>query len=107
METVLQPWAGLLIGLLAGFVYVGASKLVSHVLKVDDPLDAAAVHGFTGAWGLIAAALFAHEPNVALAYADMPAGNYGAPLLAARCRHVPCGWSGIPYLSAATSICAE
>eukprot|EP00892_Ulva_mutabilis_P012539 jgi/Ulvmu1/9658/UM054_0090.1 len=75
--SVVEPWAGLLIGLLAGFVYVGASKLVSHVLKVDDPLDAAAVHGFTGAWGLIAAALFAHEPNVALAYADMPAGNYG------------------------------
>lgn len=72
-----QPWAGLLIGLLSGFVYVAASRLVSHVLKVDDPLDAAAVHGFTGAWGLIAAALFAHEPNVALAYPDMPDGKYG------------------------------
>lgn len=72
----MQPWAGLLIGILAGFVYVGASKLVSHVLKVDDPLDAAAVHGFTGAWGLIAAALFAHEPNVLLSYGDL-GGNYG------------------------------
>lgn len=74
--SVVDPWAGLLIGLLSGFVYVGASKLVSHVLKVDDPLDAAAVHGFTGAWGLIAAALFAHEPNVLLSYGDL-GGNYG------------------------------
>ena len=73
----MQPWAGLLIGFLSGFVYVGASKLVSHVLKVDDPLDAAAVHGFTGAWGLIAAALFAHEPNVLSSYGEMN-GNYGA-----------------------------
>lgn len=65
----MQPWAALIIGFLAGIVYVFASKLVSHVLKVDDPLDAAAVHGFCGAWGLIAAALFASKDPLAAAYA--------------------------------------
>jgi Amt family ammonium transporter len=47
-------WA---IGLLGGFVYVGASELMRQI-KVDDPLDAFAVHGACGAWGVLAAALF-------------------------------------------------
>jgi len=47
-------WA---IGLLGGFVYVGASKGL-QLLKVDDPLDAFAVHGACGAWGVLPAAFF-------------------------------------------------
>lgn len=57
-----------------------SSKLVSNVLKVDDPLDAAAVHGFCGAWGLIAAALFAAKRHLAASY-SVEHDNYGAPLL--------------------------
>ena len=55
MFTVMQPWAAIIIGILSGWVYVGASRLMSHVLKIDDPLDAVAVHGFCGAWGLAVA----------------------------------------------------
>ena len=40
-------WESLIIGLLAGIVYIGASKLVLK-LKLDDPLDAIAVHGGGG-----------------------------------------------------------
>jgi len=60
--SVTYPWAALLIGFLGGFVYFGASKLVLNVLKVDDPLDAFAVHGACGFWGCVATALFAAPP---------------------------------------------
>ena len=50
------------------------------MLKVDDPLDAAAVHGFTGMWGLLAAALFADKVPTAAAYGDeIAAEGYGTP----------------------------
>lgn len=76
---VAEPWAAIIIGITAGAVYVGASKLVAHVLKIDDPLDAVAVHGFCGAWGLLMAAAFADEGNVRVAYSDSmaDAGGYG------------------------------
>ena len=40
-----------------GFVYQAASMLLQK-LRIDDPVDASPVHGFCGAWGLIAAGLF-------------------------------------------------
>ena len=40
-------WESLLIGILAGVVYIGARKLALS-LKLDDPLDAIAVHGGGG-----------------------------------------------------------
>ena len=75
----MQPWAALIIGFTAGGVYVFASWLILHVLKIDDPLDAGAVHAFCGAWGLIMAAAFAHAPNVRAVYGDAVAdGGHGA-----------------------------
>jgi len=55
----LYPYAAMIAGIVGGFVYISASKIVLHVCKVDDPLDAFAVHGACGFWGVIAAALFA------------------------------------------------
>jgi len=46
-----------IIGLLGGFVYQGSSVLLK-TLRIDDPIDAFAVHGACGAWGVLAAALF-------------------------------------------------
>ena len=40
-----------------GVVYQAASMLLQK-LRIDDPVDASPVHGFCGAWGLIAAGLF-------------------------------------------------
>lgn len=66
--SVVHPWASIVIGIVGGFVYVGASNFVLRVLKVDDPLDAIAVHGFCGMWGLLGAASFADEDLMTLSY---------------------------------------
>jgi ammonium transporter, Amt family len=65
-----QPWAAIIIGITAGVVYVAASHLMSHILKIDDPLDAVAVHAFCGMWGLLMAACFSHHLNYKSAYFD-------------------------------------
>ena len=54
--TVL-PWHAMVIGVIGGFVYIVGSRLELK-LKIDDPLDAFAVHGCCGFWGCIATAFF-------------------------------------------------
>lgn len=39
-----------MIGVMGGFVYIGAAKLL-HRLKVDDPVDAIPIHGACGILG--------------------------------------------------------
>merc|ERR1719161_1569662 len=51
------PGESLVIGFIGAFVYQGASMLMVK-LKIDDPLDAFAVHGACGFWGVLAAGLF-------------------------------------------------
>lgn len=53
-------WAALIIGFLGGIIYILASKLLIK-LKIDDPLDASPVHGFCGAWGVLALGFFDTE----------------------------------------------
>jgi Amt family ammonium transporter len=53
------PWAALVIGIIAGFLVVGAVFFIERVLKVDDPVGAVAVHGVNGVWGVIALGIFA------------------------------------------------
>lgn len=48
---LLEPWAALLVGCGAGLSYKLVSFLVEKA-KIDDPLDAAAVHAGGGFWGL-------------------------------------------------------
>lgn len=55
---VVEPWAGLVIGILAGVLYVIGSHFLIRV-KIDDAVDAIPVHMFNGIWGLIAVGLFA------------------------------------------------
>jgi len=52
-----RPWEAMLIGLLSAPVYLSASAMLK-MLKIDDPLDAAPVHMFCGAWGVLAAGIF-------------------------------------------------
>merc|ERR1711988_635258 len=61
--NTVEPWAAAITGFIAGLVYVAVSNLVVRA-RVDDPLDAVAVHGGGGIWGLIAAPLLAMESGI-------------------------------------------
>lgn len=50
-------WAAIVIGFIGGLLFVGASTLLKKV-GIDDPVDAFAVHGACGAWGVVAVAFF-------------------------------------------------
>jgi Amt family ammonium transporter len=66
--STVEPWAALVIGSIAAVIYALSSKMVSHVFKIDDVVDAAPVHLFCGMWGLIAPGLFATPANLKAAY---------------------------------------
>lgn len=53
------PASALIIGLLGGTLCV-FSVLMFDRLRIDDPVGAISVHGVCGAWGTLAAGLFAH-----------------------------------------------
>lgn len=55
--ATVEPWAAVLIGICAGWVYVGSSALLVR-FRIDDAVDAIPVHMFGGAWGVIATGLF-------------------------------------------------
>ena len=58
-----DPWAAVVIGLLAGIIMIAGVHVVKLVLKVDDPVGAISVHGICGAWGLLAVGIFASGNN--------------------------------------------
>ena len=74
--AVLELWAALLIGAIAGIIYVlGSDLLVRH--KIDDAVDAIPVHAMGGAWGLIATGLFATPERMGQVYGEAAASHPG------------------------------
>ena len=62
-----ESWAAVVIGIVAGWVYLASSKLLIK-LRIDDAVDAIPVHMFGGAWGLIATGLFSAPDLMEKAY---------------------------------------
>jgi len=58
--VAVEPYASVAIGLISGVVVFGAHHAVLAA-GIDDPLDAFAVHGACGAWGVISLGAFATE----------------------------------------------
>ncbi|WP_407355493.1 ammonium transporter [Methanolobus sp. WCC5] len=52
-------WAAVVIGLIGGIIVYAGVMFNENVLKVDDPVGAIAVHGYSGSWGLLAVGIFA------------------------------------------------
>lgn len=52
------PWAAVVIGLFAGLIVYGSTKMFEK-LRIDDPIYALSVHGIAGIWGTLANGLFA------------------------------------------------
>jgi len=71
--SVVEPWAAVVIGIIAGWVYIFWSSLLVK-LKIDDAVDAIPVHLGNGMWGCVATGLFASPGLVDAAYGTP---NYG------------------------------
>jgi Amt family ammonium transporter len=56
-----SPLSAVIIGLIAGVLCVFSVVFIDRVLKIDDPVGAVSVHGVCGAFGTLAAGLFAQE----------------------------------------------
>ncbi|WP_343389468.1 hypothetical protein [Candidatus Amarobacter glycogenicus] len=74
--ATVEPWAAVVIGIVAAIIVIYAVDLLDNVLKIDDPVGAAPVHLFTGLWGVIAVGLFSSESGMAAAYGG-ESGAYG------------------------------
>jgi len=72
---MVEPFAAVIIGALAGLLYLAGSKFLIR-LRLDDAVDAIPVHMFNGVFGLICVGLFASPSKLELAYGkQMP--HYG------------------------------
>ncbi|XP_072963544.1 ammonium transporter 1 member 2-like [Typha angustifolia] len=74
--SVVDPWAAIICGFVSAWVLIGLNKLAALV-KYDDPLEAAQLHGGCGTWGIIFTALFAREKYVNEVYPGRPGRPYG------------------------------
>jgi len=54
-----SPAGAVVVGIVAGFVVCYAVEFLDKRAKIDDPCGAISVHGFAGAWGLLAVGLLA------------------------------------------------
>jgi Amt family ammonium transporter len=54
-----QPWAAMVIGLIAGVLVVVAVGVIEHKFKIDDPVGAISVHGVCGLFGVLSVGIFA------------------------------------------------
>jgi Amt family ammonium transporter len=82
----IESWGAMFIGIIAGLIYLGYTKLLV-LLKIDDPIDAIAVHMGTGSWGLVAFGWF--DPSTGVLYGK-GGHQFGIQLLGAA---VILGWT--------------
>jgi Amt family ammonium transporter len=71
-----DPWAAVVIGLIAGVLVVFSTKFFEK-MKVDDPIFALSVHGAAGIWGTLANGLFATNELVEKVGVGKPGLFYG------------------------------
>lgn len=65
--ATVDTWAAVVIGIFAGWFYLGGSWLLIR-FKIDDAVDAIPVHMVGGAWGVISTGLFTTKPRLQEAF---------------------------------------
>lgn len=53
-----ENWAAVVIGIIGGAIMVAGVFFNENKLKIDDPVGAIAVHGYSGSWGLLSVGIF-------------------------------------------------
>lgn len=65
--AIIEPWAALVTGIFAGWIYLFTSNLLIKNC-IDDAVDAIPVHLANGAWGVLAVGLFASPQRLVNLY---------------------------------------
>lgn len=71
-----EPWAGIIIGFVGGIVYYTGSWILLNWVKLDDPVDATAVHFFGGCWSVISVGFFTTHGRVRNPEIILPGGLF-------------------------------
>jgi ammonium transporter, Amt family len=71
------PWSAFIIGGSAGILYARAAHFINDRLKIDDPLEAVAVHCVCGFYGPIITSAFAKKEHVASVHGEETAETTG------------------------------
>lgn len=66
---VVEPWAAVVTGFVAGLLYLVTSKMLIR-LRIDDAVDAIPVHFSNGAWGTLSVGLFASADRLKIAFGE-------------------------------------
>lgn len=98
--AVVSHWGAACTGFVAAFVYYGTSRFVA-ARRIDDVVDAVAVHFACGVWGLISVAFFATEYYYRLAIPDV------SPSRARKCQGIFYGGNGAALLAHLTFLAAQ
>jgi len=77
--AVVDPGFAVLIGGVAPIIYFTVSYFVLNKLHIDDPLDAFAVHGGNGVWGVLAVGVMVNS-DFKMQYYSKPVTNLGMQL---------------------------
>jgi Amt family ammonium transporter len=109
--SVVEPWAAVMIGIISGWVYVGASKLLLK-LKIDDAVDAVPVHLFCGIWGCLAVGIFGSSDRISFAYGIDNTGGIlygkgnliGAEIVGVLCILAWCSLTMVPFFLALNAL---
>jgi ammonium transporter, Amt family len=73
---VIEPWAAVIIGSVAGLVYLFMSWALIQVC-LDDAVDAIPVHMFNGIWGLMSVGIFASPKYLVMCFGARAADHPG------------------------------
>ncbi|EFN53469.1 hypothetical protein CHLNCDRAFT_136742 [Chlorella variabilis] len=65
--ALVQSYAAVIIGAIGALIYTTFTKVLLK-FQIDDPVEAAPVHFFCGAWGLLSVGFFATQTSTEMAY---------------------------------------
>jgi len=72
-----EPWAAVVIGGCGAIVYIVSARILL-LCRIDDPVEAVAVHMCASLWGSMATGLFCTQDNIFLATGNADTPDYGA-----------------------------
>jgi Amt family ammonium transporter len=74
--AVVEPWAACVVGVIGFLVYCVSSHALLK-LHIDDPLDAAPLHGACGIWGILVPGIFGTDANASIVGYRGSSAGYG------------------------------